>query len=357
MDVLAESALSTLESVMTGLLPSTIPQGLGRPVRIVPSSVRPSGIGGYVGTHPDPRGSLFARRVLATFEVEVTGGNDTAASTHLGQVVRTLLTQERGDLLRVGVRRLTLHADGLETRRATFDVDYEYRHIPTAGEGIIDLLDLSVDLNSTPYRMRFRFDVSTRSLVGAADPLAEFFAVDDPDLNASSPAGNWVFNSGQSRIEQTTLARGGPLTLSQARKAGPQLLWRPNGLPEPVARFIAVADFETAQPDGIGLVFGRRDDQHCWYFLASESNGYHIFGRKDGTTYSVIGTPAAAGVELGVRHVLTVIAYDQTLIAEIDGVRTLDVTAPAPIDSGEVGFLTHGNNQARFFRARLIELE
>jgi hypothetical protein len=357
MDALSELALTALDSAVTGLLPGTVPGGLTRQVRVVPSEVRPSGVGGYVGTHPDPRGAVFARRVRATLELGVTGGNDTDASGYLNQMVRSLLLQSQADLRRDGIQRIALDTEGLEVRSARLVLDYEYRHLPTESEGVIDTLDLSLDVNLTPYSMRYRWDLAARALAGAPQPLADFQAADDPDLDGESPASQWTFNGAQARIEQNAATVGGPLDLSQPKKAGAQLLWRPGGQAFKLSRFIAAIDFESASPDGIGLVFGRKGGDDFWYFLASQRHEYHLFGRKSGGDYSVIGTPAAdTGFAQNARHVLTLVVFDQTLIAELDGVRTLEATAPAPIDAGEIGFLTHGNNQARFFRARLIEL-
>jgi hypothetical protein len=357
MDALSELALTALDSAVTGLLPGTVPGGLTRQVRVVPSEVRPAGLGGYVGTHADPRGAVLARRVRATLELAVSGGNDVAASSYLNQMVRSLLLQSQADLRRDGIHRIALDPEGLEARSARLTLDYEYRHLPTESEGIIDTLDLSLDVNLTPYGMRYRWDLAARALVGAPQPLADFQAADDPDLDGGSPASQWTFNSAQARIEQNAATIGGPLDLSQPKKAGAQLLWRPGGEALKLSRFIAAIDFASPSPDGIGLVFGRKDGASFWYFLASERHRYHLFGRKNAGQYSVIADPAAdVGFAPNARHVLTLVVFDQTLIAELDGVRTLEAAAPAPVDAGEIGFLTHGNNQARFFRARLIEL-
>jgi hypothetical protein len=357
LDIIAEFALAALNNVVTGLLQDTVPPGLTREVRVVPFEIRPSGLNGYIGSHPEPKGAVLARRVHASLELAVRGGTDSVAASYLDQQVRNLLAQGRGELQQEGIFRLRLAPGGLDARSVRFDLDYEYRHLPTATEGVIDLLDLNLDLNLTPYRPRYRWDLATRTLVGLPQPLADFQVADDPDLNAGSPASQWVFNAAQARIEQNSQARGGPLTLSQPKKAGPQLLWRPGGRPLKLSRFIAATDFESGSPDGIGVVFGRKDAQNFRYFLASERHRYHLFGRKSAGAYSVAGTPAGdVGFALNSRHVLMLVVYDQTLIAELDGVRTLKVEADAPVDAGEIGLLTHGNNQARFHRARLIEL-
>jgi hypothetical protein len=357
MDVLSELALTALDDAVTELLPSSVPNGLTRNVRVVPSEVRASGLGGYVGMHAEPRGAVLARRVRATLELAVSGGNDADASGYLDQMVRGFLSQQQGDLRREGIQRIMLDSAALQARSAKLELDYEYRHLPTESEGVIDILDLNLEVNLTPYRVKYRWDLATRTLVGAPQPLADFQVADDPNVDNGSPASQWTFNGAQARIEQNALTRGGPLDLSQPKKAGAQLLWRPGGVAFKLGRFIAAVDFESASSDGIGVVFGRKDAQNFWYFLASEHHRYHLFGRKSAGAYAIAGTPAAdVGFALDSRHVLMLVVHDQTLIAELDGVRTLKVEADAPVDFGEIGFLTHGNNQARFHRARLIEL-
>ena len=134
------------------------------------------------------------------------------------------------------------------------------------------------------------------------------------------------------------------------------LLWRIGGAPLAVARFMAVLEFESATAQGVGLVFGRTGANDRWHFLASQANGYHAFGRKAGNAWSVIGSPASAGFSVGQRHTLTLTVFDHTLRVALDGVQTLEVHSDEPVPAGEIGFFTHGNDGARFHRARLLEL-
>jgi hypothetical protein len=224
---------------------------------------------------------------------------------------------------------------------------------------VIDELELSSELNNTPYRARFLWDLATSTLIDAAAPLADFFAptLPDLDLDLGSPAPQWVFNNTAGRIEQTSLAQGGPLSLVDPQKAGPQLLWRPTGSGFQLDRFIATLEFEAGSPGGIGLVFARADADNLWYFLASEQHQYHLFGCKESGSYRFLDSPAlGVGFALNTRHRLTFCVYDQTLIAMLDGTQTLAIESDIPVPAGEIGFFTHGNDGARFYRARLIEL-
>ncbi len=358
MDTLAESALSALDSTITGLLPTSVPGGLTREVRLLPEAIQPLGLGGYIGTHPDPHGAIYGRQLKAILQITINGGNQSAATGYLDQLIQGLVTQHQADLRREGIHRLKFKSDQIDDpRSARFDLHYEYLHLPTTSGDVIHDLDLSVDLNNTPYKAGFVWDLATSSLVDAPEPLADFFAADEPDLNGNSPAPHWAFNNAQGRIEQTSLARGGPLTLTQPRKAGPQLLWRPGEAGFGLGRFIASVEFESTSPDGIGLVFGRVDADNLWYFLASNRHQYHLFGCKEAGNYRFIGTPSSdVGFELNTRHLLSLCVYDQILIATLDGIQTLAIESDISAPAGEIGFFTHGNDGARFYCARLIEL-
>ncbi len=356
-DLEAEAALAALDATVSALPWPVPPGGLARQVRVWPNTIRPRGLGGYVGEHPAPRGAIRARLLEAVVELRVDGGSDAAAADYLRGLSGTLLTQQPGALRAQGIERVHRRDEPvLDPRQARFDLRFEYRHLPTASEGRIDNVDLGLDTNVTPYRARYRFDLAARVLAGAPQPLAEFLPANDTDLDAGSPVGVWGYDGAAGSIVQTAATRGGALTADDPRKAGAMLLWRIGGAPLALARFIAVVEFESAIAQGVGLVFGRAGANERWHFLASQANGYHLFGRKAGDAWSLIGAPASAGFAIGQRHTLTLTVFDHTLRAALDGVQTLEVHADDPVPAGEIGFFTHGNTGARFHRARLLEL-
>jgi hypothetical protein len=335
-----------------------VPGGMTREVRLLPEAIRPLGLGGYIGTHPDPHGEIHGRQLTGILQITIHGGNNTTASAYLEQLIHGLMTQHRTDLRREGIHKLRFKSDRIDDpRSALFDLHYEYLHLPTTGGEVIDELDLNVELNNTPYRARFRWDLATSSLIDAPAPLADFFTPAVSDLDLGSPAPQWQLNHAEGCIEQTSLAQGGPLSLVDPHKAGPQLLWRPAGSGFALGRFIASLEFEASSPAGIGLVFARADADNLWYFLASEQHQYHLFGCKESGSYRFIDSPAlGVGFALNNRHRLTLCVHDQTLIASLDGTQTLAIESDIPVPAGEIGFFTHGNDGARFYRARLIEL-
>ncbi len=357
MDVLSQFALSALDNAVNDLLTVAVPNGVNRQLSIIPSQIKPAGLGGYLGAHAEPSGPILARRIIATLDLSVSQGSDSSASTYLNQQLRVLLTQDRGDLQRAGFYKIKLDPERSEALNARFNVDFEYRHLPTDPGGIIETLDLGLDLNATPYKARFVWDVDTASLRSEAEPLREFAIADDPHLSPTSPASNWQFDQANGWIAQSGAARGGSRTLSNARKAGAQLLWRPNANPLRLSRFIASMRFQSDSHDGIGLVFSRKDDNNFSFFLASHRHRYQMFGSKRDGVYDFIGAPAEELEMLpGQPHQLEIICFDKTLIAVLDGRQTLQVEGQDESEPGEIGFLTHVNDQAHFLRARLVDL-
>lgn len=355
MDAIAQQALNALDAEISSLLPAIVPAGLTRQVRVFPLSVAPTGIGGYIGPQANPPADIYARRVQANVHVAVQGGQEQNATAHIDLVTRNLVTQSRQDLRQKGI--FWVKPGIIDARTAQFELLYEYAHHPAESEGIIDTLDLALEANITPYRAKFIWDMSATALVGQPDPLAEFLIADDPDLNAGSPTSQWIFNAAEARIEQNAAVRGGPLTTAQPKKAGAQLLWRPQQAPLALEKCIFACEFSSTSNDGIGVVFHRVDEDNFFYFLASERHRYHLFGRKRAGVYSVVGSiNNAVGFSLGARHTLKIFSFDGKLSAVMDEQQTLAADTGEVLPAGEIGFLTHGNNRARFYRARVIEL-
>lgn len=354
MDTIVQHALTALDGHISSLLPASVPAGLTRQVRVLPLRVTPAGIGGYIGPQENPKADVHARRVQASVRVALQGGQDQNASTHLDLITRQLLSQSREELRQRGI--FWIKPELIDGRNAHFELLYEYAHHPDTGEGVIDMLDLTLEPNITPYRARFVWSMAGRSLVGSADPLSEFQVADDPDVNAGSPASQWVFNAAEACVEQNAAVRGGPLTLAQPRKAGAQLLWRPHEAALSLSRFIIGCEFSSASNDGIGVVMHRVDEDNFLYFLASERHRYHLFGRKSAGVYSVISVANNVGFTLNSPHQLKIYSFDGKLSAVMNEQQTLVAETGVALPAGEIGFLTHGNNRARFHRARVIDL-
>lgn len=357
MDSIALEAVAALEAALNGLMPAPVPAGLTRLTRVVTQRIRPCGLGGYIGVHQDPTASLYGRRLNARLEVDIGADEPADASAYAAALSGQVLAQTRAELASLGIHRLS-GAPAPDSSRLAFDVDFEYVHVPDAGEGVIDTLDLGVFNNVTPYRATAAFDFDAATLVTLPQPLAEFFALDDPDLDGGSPPGDWaVVNAPTPRITQRRTTHGGPGTLADPRKAGTQLLWRPRGAPMALARAAMQFDFRSTSGAGLGVVFGRRAPDDFWFFLASQANGYQVFGRRTPGQWLQVGDAAVGGFTLNQRQQLLVGFHDSTLFAELDGDRTLTVTATQKVLPGELGLLTQGNDAASFLAGRLWRLD
>ncbi len=71
MDVPVADAVEALNLAVTGLLPPPASSALAPDILINPVKTHPSGIGGYVGLHPDPFGEVHARRLRVQLVVRV----------------------------------------------------------------------------------------------------------------------------------------------------------------------------------------------------------------------------------------------------------------------------------------------
>lgn len=370
-DALSMEALGALELALGALLPGAAPPPLTRRMRVVPTAVRPLGLGAYVGQHLAPDAPLLGRRVAARLELDIEGGLDANAQDYAATLSRQLLSASRQEFAQRGIQRVRTVAGagvgagvGTITRSLAFEVDFEFIKLPDAGEGLIDRIALDEFTNLTPYKTRTRFEFSADALATELDPLAAFLAVDDTDLDAASPAGAWALAPAAgvvpAALAQTAASAGGPLALDtaggpDARKAGAMLLLRPGGTPLSLSRLVLRIDFSSNSPDGVGLVFRRRAADDHWFFLASQRHGYHLFGRRTPAGWGAIAA-AAEGFATGAVHRLVVAAYDDMLFAELDGRRTLTAITTEPALPGEAGLLTHGNAAARFLSGRVMAL-
>jgi hypothetical protein len=351
-DAVSAEALVALETAVAALLPAAVPQGLTRQLRIRAQSVRPLGMGGYVGLHRAPDAALYGRRIAARVDVGVAGGNDATAQGYAAALCGQVLSASRAETAQRGIHRIR-GAEATDARSAAFDVDFEYVPVPATGEGVIETLALETLSNVTPYRTRMVADFAGASLAVAAAPLADFAPFTDAE---ATPAGAWsVSAAAPAAIVQTAASRGGPLDLADAQKAGTMLLWRPRGIALDLPRFVLSVVFASTSPDGVGVVFHRRSADDYAFFLASQRHGYHLFGRRRPGGWEALASSAFGFAATGASQRLVVLAYDGQLVAELDGRRTL-VAAAAPAAGGEVGLLTHGNAVARFTAGRLMGL-
>ncbi len=347
-DDVAVEALAALQTAVASLLPPAVPAGLTRNLRVSARAVRPLGLGGYVGRHLEPDGTLLGRRVAARVDVAVTGGDDRTAQGYAATLAGQILAQSAAEFAQRGIRRIR-GVDATDERALAFDVDFEYVQVPSAGSGVISDLAVSLFNNVTPYKTQLVAQFAAASLPVAPDPLADFLPL--TDAGAAPPA---AWGADATAIVQTAATAGGAFALADPVKAGAQLLWRPGGRAFDLPRVVLELDFSSASPNGVGVVLHRRSADDFLFFLASQAQGYHLFGRRRPAGWETIAS-APAGFATGSAHRLQIVSFDGQLSADLDGRRTLAAATAAPA-RGEVGLLTHGNDAARFAAARLMRL-
>jgi len=367
MDSISLAAVSHLETVLTGYLPAVSSGSVNRDVFIVPKRIKPLGLGAYVGMHDDPSAEIYGRSVEATAEFRISrNGNDLSAiNTEISSLTTALLATDRSTLRNDGIFILKLDdlssptAVGNENARtATFTIHYEYQDIPTEAGGIIDEIVLKDLLNPSEGSAKFLVNMDARLLDGLVDPLADFLSVTDTNINASSPAADWAYNSPERRIEQRNATRGGGLNMNNSRKAGAQLILQPGGNPLTIRNGAVRIELSSPDPDGIGCVFRWQDVENFYYFLMSERNDYQIFGKKVGGSFSFLdegGQSTLDTLQLSNPQNLQVVALENRFQAYLNDQLICEGVDGALANAGQVGFLTHGNSAGHFYGVDVVE--
>jgi hypothetical protein len=142
-------AIAELTTALTSLIPGGIPAPT---VAIYPRSVRPAGLGGFVGLHHDPEGDVIGRRIDATLAVAVEAADLPALSDAVTAINRALVAADSNALRTSGVLGLTLDdigsqtasADGSLRQSLTYSVRFEYLKPPEEAAGIIEEITLDV---------------------------------------------------------------------------------------------------------------------------------------------------------------------------------------------------------------------
>lgn len=366
MDAIAQTALSNLQTVLNGYLPSVSSVSIERSLLVIPHKIKPLGIGGYVGLHDDPVDDIFGRFVEADAEILVGATNNSldTINAEVSAISSSLMTVSREDLRGDGIYFLDLKSlsepgsDNQNLRRLLFSIRYEYQQIPTEAGGVIDTLDIRSFLNSGDSKASFLANINTAILASEPDPLADFSAFTDTRINGSSPSANWQYNIAEHYIEQTNTTRGGGLTLNSPRKAGAQLLYRPSGDAIPIENGILSSSVSTTDQDGIGFVFRWQDIENFYFFLISQRHNYQLFGKKIAGNFSFLTTGGIGdtiGIDLSSPQIITV-HFNHHFFRAVLNENTLAEGEDNDLSSGEVGWLTHANNAAHFHTLDIVSV-
>ncbi len=367
MDAVAQAAINHLETVLEGYLPAVTAASITRNLMVIPKRIKPLGIGGYVGKHDDPEAEIYGRFLEAQAEIRVLENSSDLdrINDELNGLMTALLATDRETLRGDGIFKLDLQSltppdsDNSNARVATFDIQCEHQLIPSEAGGRIDFITLKDLLNPADGKAEFIANIDAGLLGGLPDPLADFLPLTDTNVNGSSPPANWSYNAAEGRIEQINQARGGGLSATQPRKAGAQLLLRPEGTPAPQQHLVFSFDFDADNRHGIGCVLRRQDSENFYYFLVSEANDYQIFGKKIAGSWSFLdsgGRSSHTDIEFSARQRLQVIVLENRFLAYLDERLICEGEDASLGDAGEVGLLTHRNDAAYFYAVDLVKL-
>ncbi len=362
MDAPVADAVQALRLAVAGMLPPPASPELTPDVQVNPVKSHPSGIGGYVGLHPVPRGEIHARRLQAQVVIRVKADSVGGLGVAESAVANALLTADQTNLRGQGIFRIVRDTgfgpvylgpeSGLTVaagKDMRFDVDFEYRKLPDAPAGLIDSLPIDLLLHATdnPPRLLYGADFS-------ADPLAAFSAIDDAPVN--NGPGSWTYNAGPGQVEQTSLVSGGSNAFNPSKR-GTYLVLRDTMVPQLPRDWVLFAEMG-AEAGGLGLVFNFRDLENYHFFIMSQPTPYRLLGRKAGGTLSFLD---AGGQDDGNSygpgdHHLRLIQQNGELQLAIDNAPVLTAREHVPPPPGSVGFLCRNCATARFRSLRWVGL-
>jgi len=367
-DEITVQAINNMAGILQTFLPPAVPN-VGQNLVVIPTKVKPTGLGGYIGVNETPTAPLHGRHIKAVTEVSLVSSNGIGPlQQSTTNVTRQLLSQDRSTLRTNGIFKIDLDAlsdistsgtgnNTRDSRSIRFNLEFEFIPLPVAPQGVIDTLEYNLELALASGKAEF-FDWHFANLQAAGtNPLTQFDFLDDPDLNPSSPAGNWVFDAVSGTIQQTQDVQGGPATLTTARKAGAQALVKDGAQPFAARNLIIKADLQSADTDGIGFVFRWQDANNYYFYLMSDRHDYHVIGKKVAGTFEFLeqgGRNETIGYAPDQIIHSQLMIEDQTFRVYMNGQHILTGTDAAITQSGRMGFLTHRNNDARFFNLNLI---
>ena len=362
MNVSVSDAVQALSSSLSGLLPPVANPSLTPDVLVNPIKTHPAGIGGYIGMHESPMDEIYARRLKAQVVVRIKA-NDASSLTPVEADVTNALMGANPELLRSqGIFRITRDvtlgriysdvADGLDVpagRDILFDVDFEYRRIPTEAGGVITSVPLDLLLNNTGNSAEILYQAEFTD-----DPLAQFSVLDDAPVSNGPSA--WSFNSPETRIEQTSLISGGSNPFNP-NKRGSYLVLQPSAVARQPANWILHAELG-ADSGGIGVVFNFQDINNYHFFIMSLPTPYRFMGKKVDGNFAFLdsgGQQNGSAYSAG-DHSLRLVQQNGELQLAIDNTPVMSASETVPPAAGSVGFLCRNSATARFRSLRWLSL-
>lgn len=368
MDEIAEQALINMTSVLQSFLPAADPS-VDQSLILIPQKIKPTGLKGYIGTHQDPDASLTGRHIQAISEITLVSDNGVPdLQQAVSNVTQEFLAQDRNTLRNNGIFKLQFDqvsditrvgsgGNATDTRLVRFNVDFEFIPVPAVAEGTIDDFLYNFDLALAKGKAQFHLLNFATLNNGGEDPLDYFDFIDDPDTANSSPSASWEFEASQGYIEQNNNVRGGPAA-ANGRKAGAHALVRVSDSAYNVKNFILKATMDTPDPDGIGFVFRKLDDDNFYYLLFSARNNYTLLGKKSSGSYGFLSegglNDAVGHTESDAMEVKLIVDGDHFMVYRNNQFVVEGSDSSIQTD-GRLGFLTHRNSAAHFYDLTVVE--
>jgi len=135
-------------------LPAQADVNLQPSIDVQPTSISPTGLGGFVGINDSPAGEILGRRIEATVAIglKAATANDIAATVR--GAINALVAADRSKLVGQGLLRLALSKvgdpapgeGGAVQQQVSVGVLYEYLKIPVGSEGVIKTIPLTIQL-------------------------------------------------------------------------------------------------------------------------------------------------------------------------------------------------------------------
>lgn len=356
MDVLTSEAVQGLATALDALLPAALRSSL----LILPIRSMPTGLGGFVGLNDAPVGEIVGRRLLVRLLITLQAADASQLGSAVTSALGTVLGLDRTTLLSQGILRLTFDSLGSEAsltgssdvrRELSFNVVYEYLKKPTASEGIIETIPITMALGPPDLTGR----VLAR-LLFTADPLGLFEVIDDPLATQAAPS-QWQYNATDARVEQQAAIRGGPDDTS-VTKPGTYLVLRAEPVRPAVQDFTLKATVRSAGGGGLGLVFRWLDVNNFYFFLIDQQLHFRMLGKKVAGTFQALDLAASdttRSYQPDAFHSLRMTATGSTLRAYLDDAVILEGEDGSLAGPGRVGFVCRNNNQAAFYNIDLVQ--
>lgn len=364
MDPINSEALIGLKNVLEGMIPDVTNPAHGPALVFNTTRIASIGLGGFIAVNEDPKGSIYGRRIETNAAITVKASNEDQLNGFVDTLTENFLTQDRQTLVKNGLYRIVLNDFGPITttgrgsntvlaKEVNFSVLYEYVKLPDAAEGVMDEIPLDFDLDLSESGAKFLintgFDENTLNL---------FDVVDDPLTTQGGPS-NWQYNASKFRIEQLANIRGGGL-VPTPNKAGTYLLLKQTAQCPLVQNFILSAEMESSNLDGIGFVFRYQDTENYYYFFMSSRHNYRLMGKKTDGVFSFLDTPGlddTLGYDTNELYRVKLVVQDVSFTLFIDDDLVLQGEDDSITKSGKVGFACHSNDQAYFYRIKLIHFQ